>query len=115
MKIYCDGSGWNGKRSRFAIACEDGRSKIVELKECHTNNEMEYAAVIQALMGYANPGDEILTDSQLVVNQANGFWKVKEQRLFEFCQRAKELLIEKNCTLNWIPREESRAGHLLEK
>lgn len=114
MKIYCDGSGWNGQRSRFAVACENGKNKIITFTDNRTNNEMEYMAVLYALEHFAGSGDKILTDSQLVVNQVNGNWKVKQAHLFEFCQTAKTALDEKGCALTWIPREENMAGHLLE-
>jgi ribonuclease HI len=81
--------------------------------EC-TNNEMEYAAVLWAL-NIAEDGDIVYTDSQLVVNQVMGKWKVKEQRLAGFCVLAKEKLQSKQVILVWIPREENLAGKVLEK
>lgn len=55
---------------------------------------------------------EIVTDSQLVVNQVNGSWKVKEIRLLTLCWEAQRLIKENQCTLKWIRREENKAGFL---
>jgi ribonuclease HI len=116
MKIWIDGSGWNGKESKYSIAFEDGNTYVEKFGKEHTNNEMEYEALLSLLRGTSIiKGDEIFSDSQLVVNQVNGKWKVKEPRLFPLCQEAKELLALRGCILKWIPREENKAGHLMEK
>ncbi len=117
MKIFIDGSGWNGKESKYMIALEDGQSWGDTFGIERTNNEMEYQALLDLLI-HSHPfnvgqDDEILSDSQLVVNQVNGKWKVKEPRLFPLCQKAQRLLKERGCILKWIPREENKAGHLL--
>lgn len=113
MKVFIDGSGWNGKTSRFSVVNELGVMKIGEFGDNRTNNEMEYEALLWALR--REEKCVIFSDSQLVVNQVNGLWKVKEPRLFPLCQEAKKLLAEKFCTLKWIPRKQNIAGHLLEK
>ncbi|QLJ53353.1 MAG: ribonuclease HI [Candidatus Fermentimicrarchaeum limneticum] len=113
MKIWIDGSGWNGRVSRYALAFEDGKTEIVETAEDKTNNTMEYAALIKALEEAKN-GDEILTDSKLIVGQVTGGWKIHKPHLFEFVAKAKKLLKEKDVKIRWLPREENKAGHLLE-
>ena len=116
MKIWIDGSGWNGKESKFAIAFEDGNTWIDRFDTEHTNNEMEYEALLSLLRGTSIiPGDEILSDSQLIVNQVNAKWKVKEPRLFPLCQEAQKLMKIRGVSLQWIPREQNKAGHLLER
>lgn len=114
--IWCDGSGFNGERSGYAIACDDGSEPVIVWEPIDkTNNEREYEAVLTALRDIASKGDQILTDSQLVVNQVNGKWKLKEPKLFSLCVQCKKLLAEKKCTLKWIGRNDNMAGHLLEK
>ena len=116
MKIWIDGSGWNGKESKYAIAFGDGGTWIDRFNTEKTNNEMEYEALLYLLRGTSIlPGDQIFSDSQLVVNQVNGKWKVKEPRLFPLCQEAQKLLIIREVILTWIPREKNKAGHLLER
>lgn len=114
-EVFIDGSGWNGKRCGYAFATSDGLSKIEWFTEEKTNNEMEYYALIIALKEVAKVGDVIKSDSQLVVNQVNGKWRVKEQRLFSCCKIAQENIKKLSCVLTWIPREQNLAGHLLEK
>jgi ribonuclease HI len=115
MKIWTDGSGWNGETSGYAIVFEDKRMSIlVRDKQNKTNNEREYEAIIEALHRCSRQ-DEIISDSQLCVNQIKGEWKVKQPHLLPLCNEAQLLLKEKQCTLKWIRREQNLAGHLLEK
>jgi ribonuclease HI len=114
VKIWIDGSGWNGKECKYCVAFEDGNTYTERFTENHTNNEMEYEALLSLLRGTSIiEGDEILADSLLVVNQVNGKWKVREPRLFPLCQEAQRLMKIRSVSLSWIPREENKAGHLL--
>lgn len=113
-KIWIDGSGWNGKESKYAIVFEDGNSIAEQFKERKTNNEMEYMALLRAL-DFAKDGDTILTDSKLVMNQMNGRWKIKKQHIFKLVMQAKAKMMGKKITIEWTPREKNLAGALLEK
>jgi len=114
MKIWIDGSGWNGKECKYRVAFEDGNTYAEKFDKEHTSNEMEYEALLSVLRGTGIlEGDEILADSLLVVNQVNGKWKVREPRLFPLCQEAQKLMKIRKVSLNWIPREENKAGHML--
>lgn len=113
MKWYVDGAGWNGTRSRYALANDQREFPIIEFKREFTNNEMEYVGMLRALYE-AEEGDEICSDSQLVVNQVKGAWKVREKRLRPYCEQAKELKAKKNITIKWIPRSRNKAGKMLE-
>jgi len=113
MKIWTDGSGWNGESSGYAVVFENGKMSILVREPFNkTNNEREYQAIIEALNRAYQ--DTIISDSQLCVNQINGNWKVKQQHLLPLCQEAQRLLAEKQCKLIWNRREENKAGHLLE-
>jgi ribonuclease HI len=60
-----------------------------------TNNEAEYEALIEGLKAVSEwkPDRlEVFLDSKLVVEQVNGRWKVKEERLRPLHMKAKELL-----------------------
>src|SRR5438309_9255298 len=94
-----------------------------------TNNEAEYYALIKALTlaeerwadkttGKVLGGvGEILirSDSQLVVNQVNGAWRVEDSKLIELSEKARDSIKELgNIQLEWVPREEKYAGLWLE-
>ena len=112
MKIYCDGSGFNGESSKFGIITEGGKQASFIFQGKLTSNVMGYCAVIFAGI-VANEGDEILTDSQLAVNQINGLWKVKEKHLFPLRYAAHILLTGRNLTLKWIPRGQNKADKIV--
>jgi ribonuclease HI len=60
-----------------------------------TNNEAEYEALIEGLKAVSEwkPDRlEIFLDSKLVVEQVNGRWKVKEERLKSLLAKAKGLM-----------------------
>jgi ribonuclease HI len=114
MKIWTDGSGWNGETSGYAIVFDMGRTAIVVREPVNkTNNEREYQAIIEALK--LAHQDTIISDSQLCVFQINGIWKVKEKRLLPLCFEARRLLEEKQCALVWERRDTNQAGFLLER
>lgn len=116
MRIYCDGGGQ--PRARFAIVADWGPvplSFVANFPQTpYTSNAMEYEAVFCACV-IAREGDEILTDSKLVVKQVAGEWQINLPRFSERAGLIRELLAAKHLTLRWIPREENLAGHLLEE
>ena len=68
-----------------------------------TNNEAEYQALIAGLEALLeiieaeghDPADcavEVCGDSQLVLNQLRGAWKVKNKRMRVLCDQAEELI-----------------------
>jgi ribonuclease HI len=115
MKIYCDGSGFNGEESRAAAICQDGSHHILTCFNVErTNNEMEYFAVINGLI-LAEPGDEVLTDSQLVVYHISGKYKVREPRLVPLYQCARGIAEIKGVQVKWIRREQNLADALFRR
>lgn len=113
MIFFCDGSGYNGKESKICVCDEEGNSHISRFPVKHTNNEMEYEAVIFAL-NLCNECDTVKTDSKLVVEQVKGRWKVTKRHLLPLMLKARKLMNEKKVTIEWIPRNENLAGNLLE-
>lgn len=79
----------------------------------NSNNVAEYIAfisVLEELIGIMKPNDqaEIFGDSQLVIAQMKGFWRIKEGRYVDYANEAKELLKSlKNVDVWWIPRGEN--------
>jgi len=114
MKFYTDGSSTADVKSAYCVTNESGM--VLEHQESippKTNNEEEYRGVIAALR-LADIGDEILTDSKLVVEQVHGNWKVNFDHLKLLCNEAQHLMALKNATLKWIPREQNLAGKVFE-
>lgn len=129
LKIYCDG-GARGNPGPAAIGfvVEDlGKGIIYEHGEeigKATNNMAEYQAVVQALRwlsGYLYDRNtvgrlEFFLDSQLVVNQLNGNFKIKKAHLLQYYKQIKTL--EKNLkpkiSYQYIPRDKNaQADQLL--
>lgn len=82
-----------------------------------TNNEAEYLALIEVLKHLAETSTRnvvIRGDSQLVINQINGDWRVKEQHLYPLCIQAQDLIVESApVRLEWVPREQNKQADRL--
>ncbi len=111
-KWYCDGSGFNGKESKFCFLKDD--PIIVRFDEEFTNNDMEYEAVYRACL-IAEKHSLIVTDSLLVVNQVNGTYTNILHKFRSKCEAIRNIIIKYNLGLMWIPREENLAGKVFEK
>ena len=127
LKLYCDG-GLNGKKNPspegvyWSVAMEKSNGEVVLLTERaksfdhFTNNDAEYLALIEALGHAAVMADGhshvvVHSDSQLIVNQFNGRWKITGDRLKGLCTHAQhcaEFLTKKlELAVIWVPRSES--------
>lgn len=115
MTIYVDGSGWDGRESKWCVQIGRQLPVITISTVKYTSNEAEYMALITALQDERAKNAEILSDSQLIVNQVNGAFRVKEQRLRAFHQQATNLIEKRGATLRWISREVNAAGKALER
>ncbi len=83
-----------------------------------TNNVAEYTGVICLMeemksLGVTSP--VIKGDSQLVIRQLNGEYKVKAKRIVPLYERAVKLKEELNATLVWVPREENKEADELSR
>src|ERR1035437_5922655 len=123
VEIYCDGAsrGNPGQASAGAVLLDLGTGKIVaEVSErlgVATNNEAEYVALLLALKEAKRLGAQtvsIKADSQLVIRQLIGQYKVKHP---EMKRRHAEALALLSGFSRWsashVPREQnSRADAL---
>jgi ribonuclease HI len=84
-----------------------------------TNNEAEYSALIQGLKELLNLrllNANIYADSELIVKQINGEYKVKNDRMQVLHKEAMILFGKLNgWTLNHIPREKNSVADKLSK
>ena len=121
LEIYIDGAskGNPGKSGIGVVINEDGQviKNIYKFIGEATNNIAEYVALIfalqEALMQRASRV-EIKTDSQLLCNQINGKFKVKNANLKLFFQQAQHLISGfENFRIEHIPREMNKGADKL--
>lgn len=131
ITIYCDG-GSRGNPGPSAAAFVITKANLeLKIKNSEfskflgkaTNNEAEYSAVIFALkkIKHLIGGEkakkseiEIKMDSELVVNQLNGKYKIKEKDLIPFFIEIWNLKIDFNkIKFTHVPREENKQADIL--
>lgn len=111
--VFCDGSGKTIHEHKKAI----GRA---------TNNEAEYSAILEALNileksswlaenDGAGRSVDCFLDSQLVVEQLNGRYKVKQPHIAEFVNNIKAIIIKSDLKISFthIPREKNKEADRL--
>ncbi len=116
LTLFCDGAsrGNPGPGSYGFVIYENGIliSKEGRALGSVTNNVAEYAGLIQGLVKCIALEATQLTvksDSQVLVRQLNGQYKVKAPHLQELVREAKELLKNFNSVqILHIPREENK-------
>jgi ribonuclease HI len=121
-KLYIDGASRNNPGPAGAGVCiirDDtiARTRAIFLGK-KTNNEAEYFALLLGLfelttMIKKNDLVIIVSDSQLLVRQISGVYKVKEPRLQSLHALAKHLLATVNYTISHVLREENKEADAL--
>ncbi len=123
LKVFTDG-GARGNPGPAACAYliydpVNLREKSGKYLGVTTNNVAEYQGVIEGLKSIReNIKEEVqkiefFLDSQLVVMQLNGLWKIKDQNLKRLVTEIKELENDLNIFYNYIPREKNKDADLL--
>lgn len=122
LHLYTDGAsrGNPGEAGAGIVILDRQGGEIIAqgryLGTC-TNNVAEYKALIMGLLQAAQLGGdriEIFLDSQLIVRQIQGLYKVKSTDLQPLFARAKELLATfDNYEIKHIPREENKRADQL--
>lgn len=87
-----------------------------------TNNIAEYHGLIFLLRdlrdrersGTRRGAYRICGDSQLVIRQMEGRYRIKEPNLARLHREAVDLAATIDVMFRWVPRGENKAGHLLE-
>ncbi|MBU5537280.1 MAG: reverse transcriptase-like protein [Candidatus Aenigmatarchaeota archaeon] len=110
--IYTDASG---KTGRYCYVVDEPSNKKVRIfeKKGITNNEGEYLAIIAALKENTEKNISIYSDSQLVVNQLNHEFAIKNDKLRDLAQEIWKLSEDRNIHFYWIPRNKNKAGKVL--
>jgi len=113
LRIYSDGaSRGNPGPSAIAFIILDEDDRVLEkdsrLLGIGTNNQAEYEALISALERASMLGSREVTcysDSQLVVKQLNGEWRIKKPELRSLWRKVIALKMRFNKTSAiWVPR-----------
>ena len=120
IEIYTDGAARGNpgaSASGYVIYNSSGRqlAKNTIYNGIKTNNQAEYIAIIAALKevgrlsGYGEDVD-LFSDSELVIKQLNGKYKVRNGSLIPLYEEASSIISKfKSCRLHNVPREE---GHI---
>ncbi|XP_059277660.1 uncharacterized protein LOC132031765 [Lycium ferocissimum] len=119
--LYTDGAS-NESGSELGLVLKVPSGEIV----CHdikcpkiTKNEAEYEAVIAGLklaLEYGAESVKVHCDSQLVVNQVNGTFSIKEPRMQKYQTQISDLFAKfKDWGLEQIPRERNTEADGLAK
>ena len=120
--IYTDGGarGNPGPAGIGAVILDDKKNLIAEISEYigeTTNNQAEYRAVVAAIKKAKELGAmeiQFYLDSQLVVEQLNGNYKVKNKGLQPlFVSVYNDSLNFKKVAYNHIPREQNKEADKL--
>lgn len=115
-QIHIDGAArGNPGPAAYALVINRPGAPAIEDKGClgsTTNNQAEYTALVRALQKAAELGGERLhihSDSELLVKQMKGEYRVKNDSLRELYHEAKQLSSRfKLVTFQHVPREQNR-------
>lgn len=125
--IHTDGGArGNPGPAAVGVVIDQEKKRLAEFAKTigeTTNNVAEYTAVIEALKWLKNNGRhfagdttiQFFLDSNLVVQQLNGKFKVKEPRLRDllFTVRALEQEVKGEIHYRAVPREQNRRADFL--
>lgn len=114
--IHTDGAsrGNPGPAAIGVVIAEPGGRVLVEFGEAlapTTNNVAEYTAVVRALERATELGArriQVMMDSQLVVRQLNGSYRVKHRDMLPLYRKVLELIqVFEQVSFEHVPREEN--------
>ena len=122
LVIFTDGaSQGNPGQSAIGAVIRDGQGRVISRISRRighaTNNQAEYTAIIAALEEASRLGAEeveVRADSELVVKQLNGQYKVKKATLRPLYQKVVRLIGSLEAfTITYIPRTQNREADRL--
>ncbi len=108
------GARGNPGPAGYGVVLEDERGRpVAELSEYlgrQTNNFAEYSGLLAALAYALEHGCKalkVISDSELMVRQLNGIYRVRDPRLRELYDRAQSMIRK----LDWFGIEHARREH----
>lgn len=116
LNVFTDGgSRGNPGPAACAFVVKDSNNKILFWKgvylEIATNNTAEYQGVIEALkylITLENLGEVFFyLDSELVVKQLNGIYKIKDKNILQKVFEIRRLISNLSVNFSHIPREQN--------
>ncbi|XP_073137630.1 uncharacterized protein [Henckelia pumila] len=120
--IHVDGSSTSGgSGAGVLVENPQGDQFQYATKFCFpaSNNEAEYEALIMGIkLALAAGAEKLITynDSQLIVNQVQGNYEAKEDRMKEYLSKVKDLIVRlENFEIKQIPRAENEIADQLAK
>ncbi len=122
LKIYTDGGARNNPGpAAIGVIIKNEQNQILKKISKYlgvtTNNQAEYYAVIEALkvaLGFKVEIINIYLDSQLVAEQLNRKFKIKDKDLATLFVQIWNLSLKfKKVTFNYIPREQNKEADKL--
>ncbi len=123
ITIYTDwGSRWNPGIAGIWVYIVDENGKEIEKRYKFlgkkTNNEAEYLWAYYGLKRWIELGAnhiDLKMDSDLVIQQLSGTWKIKKAELKEIHTQIKNMIWESWVQVNfiWIPREQNKEADRL--
>ncbi|MEM2271912.1 MAG: reverse transcriptase-like protein [Archaeoglobaceae archaeon] len=112
-KAYIDGSS----TGLYGFLLE-GEKPVIFREEELTNNQAEWLALYSLVVSLPEGWKGIVySDSQLVVNQFSGAFKINAPHLQEIHDIVQDICKIKNLSLElvWIPREKNVLGKIMDK
>lgn len=120
-EAYCDGGYSNASGRGMWCYFFNGNHHHGIVKESEygnlTSNVMEYLAVLNLVKSLpSNLHIDIMSDSQLVMRQLSGVWKLNYDHLRQIATEIEELIRVKRLKVSfkWTSRDENPAGHFIE-
>ena len=119
LHIFTDGAarGNPGPASIGVAVYDESKKLLEEYCEClghATNNTAEYKALLAGLniaKKYIPCGISFFLDSDLVVRQMKGEWRVKDENLASLNRQAKAMIGEfEKVDFKYIPREQNKVA-----
>jgi ribonuclease HI len=130
-KLFFDGAFTNGipmygwSLTREGIEAAKGHGAVDLLNEEQTTNVAEYGGLVHGLVGsieWLRKHDTLAVfgDSQLVIRQMNGQYRIKKVHLLPYAEKAKGIIATIKAggvtvILDWIPREQNTRADELSK
>ena len=122
MEIYFDGgcSPNPGQMSACIVICRKGmpaKAHTIKGLGLGTNNIAEWSGLVWAVTWLKENGIQkcrVIGDSQLVINQALGLWKINNKTLLSFFEKFKQISQGIDLELVHVLRDSNLAGIYLE-